>query len=215
MNTLKATKRDMNVTAKRLRREGYITGCVYGREIEPIPLQMNAGDVENLLKTASKGSQVKLDVDGKSYDTLIKELDYNSLKHQIEALDFQALVSGEKVQTVAEIDLLNPESLKAGVLQQMLREVSYRAVPSALVDNIPIDVSKLEIGDVVKVEDLDIAKNEDVDLLTDPDAVILTITESRAKAADLEAPAAEGEGAEEGAAESEAAPEAKEESSEE
>ncbi len=211
MNTIKAAKRDMSVTARRLRREGFVTGCVYGREIEPISIQMEEKDVENLLKTAGKGSQVQLDVDGKSYDTLIKELDYNSLKHQIEALDFQALVSGEKVQTVAEIVLVNQESLKNGVLQQMVREVAYRALPSALVDKIEIDVSTLSIGDVIKVEDLDIAKNEDVDLITEGETVILTITESRAKAADTEAAAAEGGEAGEEAPEAEA----KEESSEE
>ncbi len=215
MNTLKASKRDMSVKARALRREGFVTGCVYGREIEPISIQMEEKDVENLLKTAGKGSQVELDVDGQTYDTLIKELDYNSLKHQIEALDFQALVSGEKVQTVAEIVLVNPESLKAGVLQQMVREVAYKAVPSALVDKIQIDVSTLGIGDVVKVEDLDIAKNEDVDLITEGDTVILTITESRAKAADAEAAAAAEAGAGEGGAAAEPEAEAKEEKSEE
>ena len=34
MNTLKAEKRSKDVKAKRLRREGYVTGNVFGREIE-------------------------------------------------------------------------------------------------------------------------------------------------------------------------------------
>ena len=42
MNTLKAEKRSMDVKAKRLRREGYVTGNVFGREIEgSIPVQMS------------------------------------------------------------------------------------------------------------------------------------------------------------------------------
>jgi len=199
MNTLKATKRDMTVKAKQLRREGFVTGCIYGREIEPIALTMEAQDVDALLKDAGKGSQVMLNIDGTTYNTLIKELDYNAMKHQIEALDFQALVSGEKVQTVAEIVLENPDNLKAGILQQMAREVAYKAIPSALVENIPIDVAKLNVGDVIKVADLDIAKNEDVDLVTDPDTVILTVTETRQTAEQEKA--TEGEGAEEVAAE--------------
>ena len=41
MNTLKAEKRSMDVKAKRLRREGYVTGNVFGREIEgSIPVKM-------------------------------------------------------------------------------------------------------------------------------------------------------------------------------
>ena len=36
MNTLKAEKRNMQTKAKKLRREGYVTGNVFGREIEEI-----------------------------------------------------------------------------------------------------------------------------------------------------------------------------------
>ena len=55
MNTLKAEKRDLAVKAKRLRREGYVTGNVFGREIEgSIPVKMLTSDVEALLKTTGK-----------------------------------------------------------------------------------------------------------------------------------------------------------------
>ena len=41
MTTLKAEKRDMSTKAKKLRREGYVTGNVFGREIEgSIPVKM-------------------------------------------------------------------------------------------------------------------------------------------------------------------------------
>ena len=44
MNTLKAEKRSMDVKAKRLRREGYVTGNVFGREIERFHPGKNAED---------------------------------------------------------------------------------------------------------------------------------------------------------------------------
>ena len=34
MNTLKAEKRSLDVKAKRLRREGYVVGNVFGREMK-------------------------------------------------------------------------------------------------------------------------------------------------------------------------------------
>ena len=47
MNTLKAEKRSMDVKAKRLRREGYVTGNVFGREIEgSIPVKMSKSEVD-------------------------------------------------------------------------------------------------------------------------------------------------------------------------
>ena len=73
MNTLKAEKRSLDVKAKRLRREGYVVGNVFGREMkESIPVKMVKRDVEKLLKTDHKGSQIMLDVDGTAYDVLIK-----------------------------------------------------------------------------------------------------------------------------------------------
>ena len=195
MNTLKAEKRDMTTKAKKLRREGYVTGVIYGREMkESIPLQMEKPAVERILKTNGKGSQVMLEVGGETYDALIKEIDYDSLKGQLLEIDFQALVSNEKVHSVAEIILLNHEAVQAGVVQQMLQEVSYKALPAALVDKIKIDVSSMKVGDTLKVEDLEIAKNPDIDLQTPLDTVFATVIEVH------NAPA-EGEGEEDTTAE--------------
>ena len=98
MTTLKAEKRSMDVKAKRLRREGFVTGNVFGHAIEgSIPVKMNSVDAERLLKTEHKGGQINLDIEGQVYDVLIKEVDYNAMTRKIDEIDFQALVSTEKV----------------------------------------------------------------------------------------------------------------------
>ena len=126
MNTLKAEKRNMTTKAKKLRREGFVTGNLFGREItESIPLQMDKRAVDQLLKDEGKGGQVMLEVNGQTYDALIKEVDYNPLKGYVDEIDFQALVSNEKVHSTAEVHLINLEKLAAGVPQQMLHEISW------------------------------------------------------------------------------------------
>ena len=103
MNTLKAEKRDMTIKAKKLRREGFVTGCIFGREMtESIPLKMTKKDVDQLLKTEGKGGRVRLEVEGQTFDALIKEVDYNAMKGWVDEIDFQALVSTEKVHSSAE-----------------------------------------------------------------------------------------------------------------
>lgn len=167
----------MDVKAKRLRREGYVTGNVFGREIEgSIPVKMSKSEVDKLLKTDHKGSQVMLEVDGQTYDALIKEVDFNPLAGRVDEIDFQALVSTEKVHSVAEIVLLNHEKVEAGVLQEDLEEISYKALPADLVDKVQVDVGEMKIGDVIKVKDLEIAKNPNIDLKTDPEAVVVSCT---------------------------------------
>ena len=174
MNTLKAEKRSMDVKAKKLRREGYVTGNLFGREIEgSIPLKFTKKEIEVLLKNNNK---VMLELDGKTYDALIKEVDYNPLAHTVEEVDFQALVSNEMVHSVAEIILENEEMVVSGVLQDELKEVAYKALPADLVDKIKVDVAGMKIGDTLRVKDLEIAKNKNIHITTDLESVIATVT---------------------------------------
>ena len=178
MNTLKAEKRDLSVKAKKLRREGFVTGNVIGREIvNSIPVKMEKSAVDRLLKTSNKGSRISLVVDDVPMDVLIKDVEFNPLKGQVEEIGFQALVSGEMVHSVAEIVLVNHDKVIDGVLEQLLEEISYKALPSALVEKIKIDVGELHVGDSIKVKDLDIVNDKDVDILTDLDATIVNVTE--------------------------------------
>ncbi|MCD7744723.1 MAG: 50S ribosomal protein L25 [Lachnospiraceae bacterium] len=184
MDTLKAEKRDMSVKAKKLRREGYVTGNIFGREIEgSIPIQIGKQESERVFKEKKKGSQLYLDVDGQKMDVLIKEVHYNSMKNQYEEVDFQALVSTEKVHSVAEVVLLNHDKIQAGILQFVLEEIPYKALPSALIEKVEIDVGELRPGDSIKVGDLAIASNPDIDLSISPDTVIALVSEPHAAAA--------------------------------
>ena len=66
MNTLKAEKRDMTIKARKLRREGFVTGCIFGREMEEsIPLKMAKSDVEKLLRPKVRAEESVLKLTGK------------------------------------------------------------------------------------------------------------------------------------------------------
>ena len=183
MNTLKAETRNMSIKAKALRKEGFVTGCIFGRELEKsIPLKMEKSEVERLLKSEGKGGRVLLQLEGKTYDALIKEVDYNPLKGFVEEIDFQALVSSEKVHSSAEIHLINESKLVAGIPQQMLHEINYKALPASLVEKIELDVGDLKVGDTIRVKDLEIAKDQNIDLMTDLDSTVVTVTEPRVNA---------------------------------
>lgn len=161
----------MQTKAKKLRREGYVTGNVFGREIEgSIPVQMTQKEAEKFLKANGKGSQIMLDLDGEQMDVLVKEVDYDSMGSKVLEIDFQALVSGEMVHSVAEVVIHNQSKVVTGVVEELLSEIEYKALPSALVEKVIVDVGDLKVGETIKVKDLDIAKDKDVKLITDPEA---------------------------------------------
>ena len=176
MNTLKAQRRETTEKAKRLRREGYVTGNLFGRQIEgSILLKIEKKEAERIMRECMKGSQIMLEVEGKEYDVLIKEMDYDAMTRSILEMDFQELVKGEKVHSVAEIVLHNKDKVIEGALEQLLEEVAYKATPEHLVDKIDVDCSTLHLGDTIPVGDLAIAKNKDVDVVTHLDSVVVTV----------------------------------------
>ena len=178
MNTLKVEKRNMQTKAKKLRREGFVTGNVFGKEIEgSIPVLMTKKHADELLKTCRKGSQIMMQLDGEEMDVLIKEIDYNPLKHEIMEIDFQKLVKGEMVHSVAEVILLNHDQVAEGIVELVLQEISYKATPESLVETIEIDLSKLRVGDEVKVKDLAIASDKNVNLQTPLEDAVVRIVE--------------------------------------
>ena len=178
MTTLKAEKR--NAKAKALRREGYVTGNLFGREIEgSIPVKMAQKDVSEVLRYNDKGSQLFLEVEGKKYDVVIKEIDYDNMAKHVLDIEFQALVSNEKIHNTAEIILLNKEKVVEGVLEELLEEVSYKAYPADLVDKIKLDVGSLRLGDTIKVKDLDISKNDKIEVTTDPETIVVNVIASK------------------------------------
>ena len=187
MNTLKAEKRSMSDKAKKLRREGYVIGNVFGRSIaESIPVQIEKKEAEKFLSVCGKGSEAQLSLEGQQYDVLVKEVDYDPIKRQTLEIDFQVLTEGEKVRSVAEIVLVNHE-LVQGVLEQHMEEIPYKAGKSALVEKVSVDVGNLKPGDSIKVEDLDIAKDKDVSISPDVlEKVVVSVTEQTYAEADAD-----------------------------
>ena len=120
-----------------------------------------------------------MDLDGKKYNVLLKELDYDTMKRQILEMDFQALVKGEKVHSVAEVILHNKEKVPEGILEQHLEEIAYKATPENLVEKIEIDCTGMHIGDVLTVGDLAIAKDGKVDIQTSLDAPVVSVVAGR------------------------------------
>ena len=176
MNTLKAEKLSMDIKAKKLRREGYVVGNVFGKKIEgSIPVKFHTLELEKFLKKAHKGSQIMLDVEGTQYDALIKDVAYNPVAGRIDEIDFQALVSTEKVHSVVEVILENHDKIVEGVLQESLEEIAYKALPADLVDEVRVDVGDMKIGDVIRVKDLPIYADKKITIMTDPDAVVVAL----------------------------------------
>ena len=178
MITLKVEKRNPEVKAKKLRRDGFVCGVLYGKEMkESTPIQLTEPEALRFIKANKEGTQVMLDLDGKQVDALVKNIDYDPMKKQIMALDFQALVAGESVATSVQVILENEDAAQ-GIVEQTLNEVHYKADPANMLDTIVIDFKTLS-PDVREfhVKDLIIPEGKTVHITTPEDTLIFHIAE--------------------------------------
>ena len=178
MITLKVEKRNPEVKAKKLRRDGFVCGVLYGKEMkESTPIQLTEPEALRFIKANKEGTQVMLDLDGKQVDALVKNIDYDPMKKQIMALDFQALVAGETVATSVQVIRENEDAAQ-GIGEQTLNEVHYKADPANMLDTIVIDFKTLS-PDVREfhVKDLVIPEGKTVHITTPEDTLIFHIAE--------------------------------------
>jgi|SRR5689334_334657 large subunit ribosomal protein L25 len=178
--------------ARSLRARGQVPAVIYGHDIQPKSLSLNARDLDKMLgHIQAESTVIEVTVDGQTSKTLIREIQRHPIKRQILHVDFQALVAGEKVTVNIPITLLGiPEGVKleGGVLEQSLRELEIEVDPSSIPDHVEIDVSALKIGDSIHVSDIKLP--DGVEILDDPETSVAVVAAPRAVIE--ETPAAEG-----------------------
>ncbi|HVA96129.1 MAG TPA: 50S ribosomal protein L25 [Candidatus Acidoferrales bacterium] len=204
---LKAEERTvLGKKVKKLRREGFLPGNVYGKGLNSHALQIILSDFETVYKEAGETGLVDLTYDGKTKPVLIKNLQMNHVTRTLLHVDFYQVNLKEKVKTTVPIVLLGEAKAvtdKIGLVLQNLSDVEIEALPDKLPENIEISVEALaEIGEQLTVADL--KAPEDVTILTDPAQTIAKVVEPVAEEPEPEVPA---EGTEGGAAAEEETPE--------
>lgn len=177
MDVIVAAVREPKAKAKQLRKEGIISGVLYGKSLEEsISLQFPVLEIEKLLRKNTIGYKVEVEIGGKKHLALIKELTYTPVVGKIEHVSFQALAKGERVNSTAQIVLLNQEKVSQTVLQS-LYELHYKADVEDLFTRVEVDLEGQEAGFQVLVSDLDVPNKERVELLIAEDTLVVSIVE--------------------------------------
>lgn len=183
MAILSAERRNEKLKGKQLRKQGYVPGVLYGKDLEDsLILQFPQKDIKKFLKTNTTGSRVDLEVGNKKYNSLLKEITFTPVANEPEHLSFQTLISGEKVTSTAQIILINKEKASDTILQS-LYEINYRAYPSDLFESIEVDMEGKKEGDILRLSDLEIADNEAIEIKTSLDSLVCSVV-SHSKATD-------------------------------
>lgn len=191
---------------KQIRKDGYVTGSVFGHDSEPIPIELKLEDFAKQSKYAEAGikSLIDLTITGgpKKIDgmVILKEFYKDPLTRKVLDMQFQRINLKEKVAVDVPLMLVGEAAgLKdGGTMEQMLDELHINCLPTDIPPRIEVDITNLALGDHIRAGDIVVGEN--VEVLTDADILIctcvpphvqkLSAAEEEAAAA-AEAPAAE------------------------
>ena len=197
--------------SRRLRRAGRLPAVVYGGGADPVSIELEQEPTWLAQQNDwFYSSIITLDVDGKSQQVLLRDMQRHPYKQVIMHLDFQRVKAGEKIHVNVPLHFVNIDESPAGKAADVsvtseLNDLAIVCLPKDLPEFIEIDLGKIEAGDTVHLSDVKLPKG--VELTTpvsdehNPAVAVARFVKEEVE----EAPAAD-EGAEAGE-QAEAAPE--------
>jgi large subunit ribosomal protein L25 len=136
---------------------------------------------------------------------IIKDMQLDPVRDRVIHVDFHEVRLDQPINTVVRVVLEGtPAGVgMGGVLSQPTHELHISVLPTAIPEEITVDVTALEIGGSLRL--VDVPPVDGVTFLDDPESTALATVSAPISEEELEAPAAEGEEEAEAVAE-EAAP---------
>ncbi|MEF3244845.1 MAG: 50S ribosomal protein L25 [Caldisericaceae bacterium] len=178
---------------KAYRMEGKIPGIVYGKIVDTFPILVDGRAFSKLSREVGRTAIFDINISGKIYPAVVKEVQIDPIKRNVIHLDFEA-VDLEKPVYVNLPVVIKGESIgvkKGGILDQSLREVEVEGLLTDLPDKVEVDVTNLDIKDVIYVKDIDLG--DKIKIYTDPEAVVVSVVTATEEEVAAPAPEAEGE----------------------
>ena len=178
--------------ARRLRKTGLIPAIVYGKGVEPKCISVNATEWQ--LLSRNELNILSLVEDGKETLVLLKEVQHDPIRNRTRHLDFQAIRMDQKIKAHVAVrpgHALPAGASAGGLLEQNIHEIEVESLPQDLPEEIIVDVSGMNLGDMIHVGDIPMP--EGVTAVTHADIVVFTEVDESAAEAEEEAAPAEGE----------------------
>jgi large subunit ribosomal protein L25 len=171
---------------RRLRREGFVPGVLYGGSDEPVSFAVDARVLRHALH--ARGAVLDVAVDGSPpTPAVLKDQQRDPVRGNTVHVDLVRVRLDRAIQTSVPLVLTGGESApgvrEGGVLEQITHELQVEALPTAIPESIEHDVSEMAIGHTVLLEA--VTAPPGVTLLGDPqETVVATLSPPRLRTED-------------------------------
>ncbi len=178
--------------SKVVRHNDAIPCVMYGGN-ENVHFTTTWSDVRHLVFTPDFKT-VEVTIDGATHKAIVKNVQFHPVSEKILHMDFLKLVPGTAIKVILPLRLrgASPGVKLGGKLLQSIRKISVKCTPETLVDQLTLDISKLDLGQSARVRDIDAVEGIEVSMAPAIPVVTIEIPRAMRAAAAAEAKASAG-----------------------
>jgi len=162
--------------ARQLRSQGLVPGVIYGGTQE---VNFSAPLLAFKFIVYTPDFQLAdIKVDGKSYQCILKDIQFDKVSDQLSHLDFLELVQDKSIVATIPIKFtgVSVGVKDGGRLITKMKSLKVKTLPKYLKENIEVDITNLELNGNIRVEDV---KEANYEILNSPRIPIASVVLTR------------------------------------
>lgn len=162
---------------RQIRSEEKVPGVIYGGK-ETVHFSAPVMAFRTLVYTP-EFQIAEISVEGKTYRTILKDIQFDVVTDALNHMDFLELVEDQKVIATMPIKYVGqPQGVKdGGRLEMKLKSLNVRTYPKYLKEAIEVNIENLQLHGNVRVEDV---KEENIEILNSPRIPMASVVTTRA-----------------------------------
>lgn len=166
--------------SRRLRRSGNVPAVLYAPGKETMSLAIEPRALRKAVSgPAGRNTLLALVFPGGKRTVLLKDVQFHPVKHELVHADFLEVELTKPVRIDIPVVLSgkNKNTGAGAVIEQVMRKLRTKALPTAIPDKIEVDISELKMGSSIHVNDLKLPAG--INVLGDPKATVATLVALR------------------------------------
>ena len=162
--------------ARQLRSQGLVPGVIYGGKQE-VNFAAPVLAFKSIVYT-SEFQLADITVEGKTYQCILKDLQFDKVSDQLAHLDFLELVQDKSIVATIPIKFSGVAVgvKEGGRLITKMKALKIKTLPKYLKENIEVDITNLELNGNIRVEDV---KEANYEILNSPRIPIASVVMTR------------------------------------
>lgn len=168
---------ERNEKPKKVRKQGFIPGVVYGKDISPKSIKLEQKELKKLPQGYAKNTIVRVNLGNEEKHCIIKEIQKDCINGQILHIELQTIRSDDVIRLKVPVVYQGKEKLAARrqLLQELVSEVEIRGKATDMQEFLCVDVEDRNAGDKITVKDIQLENG--LEILEDENETLAVIIE--------------------------------------